>query len=167
MSDLKTFLKVLSKVGYPNPNVDSIAQMVSYNLEEFLPDLVAEIGEDGANDFVEKALDKLSDGTKEIKININESDDEYAYVKFYTTRVDLDNDDTTVLTDWGWGDTRVLSQDEEGNETYVTMQQLYDNAGLGEMGELEDYWDNVKEDCSKLVYQNCGFGIWWDYFYRD
>ena len=70
MSDLKTFLKVLSKVGYPNPNVDSIAQMVSYNLEEFLPDLVAEIGEDGANDFVEKALDKLSDGTKEIKINI-------------------------------------------------------------------------------------------------
>jgi hypothetical protein len=45
MSDLKIFLKTLSKVGYPNPDTASIAKMIGYNLEEFLPDLVAELGE--------------------------------------------------------------------------------------------------------------------------
>jgi hypothetical protein len=22
--------------------------------------------------------------------------------------------------------------------------------------------DDIREDCNKLVYKNCGFGIWWD-----
>jgi hypothetical protein len=46
MSNLKIFLKTLKKVGYPNPDTSSIAKMIGYNLEEFLPDLVAELGEE-------------------------------------------------------------------------------------------------------------------------
>ena len=60
MSDLKRFLKVLSKVGYPNPNLVSIAKHVDYNLEDFLPDLVAELGEQKADEFTEKTLNKMS-----------------------------------------------------------------------------------------------------------
>ncbi len=59
MSDLNRFLKVLNKVGYPNPDVQSIAKMVDYNLEEFLPDLVSEIGQEKADEFTEKALSFL------------------------------------------------------------------------------------------------------------
>ena len=44
MSDLVPFLKLLTKVGYPNPEIQTIAKMADYNLEEFLPDLVAELG---------------------------------------------------------------------------------------------------------------------------
>ena len=66
MSDVKTFLKILSKVGYPNPDTKSIAKMMGYDFFEFIPNLVYEIGEDGAQSFVNNALAKLStkDGIK-------------------------------------------------------------------------------------------------------
>ena len=72
MSNLKIFLKTLKKVGYPNPDVASIAKMIDYDLEEFLPDLVAEIGEKKADEFTENALNKMStsDG-----IRIQDEDD--------------------------------------------------------------------------------------------
>ena len=63
MSNIKTFLKVLNKEGYPNPNVVSISNMVSYDLDDFLPDLIDEIGEDKADWFVGETFSKLS--TKE------------------------------------------------------------------------------------------------------
>ena len=80
MSDLKIFLKTLSKVGYPNPDTASIAKMIGYNLEEFLPDLVAELGEEKADEFTEKALNKMS--TPEgIKIQDLDDPQQYAYIK--------------------------------------------------------------------------------------
>ncbi len=45
MSDLVPFLKLLTKVGYPNPKISNLAKMSDYNLEEFLPDLVVELGQ--------------------------------------------------------------------------------------------------------------------------
>jgi len=60
MTDLKRFLNVLTKVGYPNSDIVSIAKVVDYNLENFLPDLVEEIGQEKADEFTEKALKKMS-----------------------------------------------------------------------------------------------------------
>ena len=67
MSNLNRFLKVLNKVGYPNPDLDSIVRMVDYNLEDFLPDLVEEVGEEGADDFIERAIGKVYNGDKGIR----------------------------------------------------------------------------------------------------
>ena len=162
MSNLKTFLKVLSKVGYPNPDVHSIAKMIDYNLEDFLPDLVAEIGEEKADEFTEKALNKIStsDG---IKIsNLYDDSNQYAYIKIYNPRLDLDNDETTVLCDWSWGETKILYQDDDGTETYKTIQELGENIGMGDWADYDEMVDDIKEDCNKLVFSNCGFGIWWD-----
>ena len=162
MSNLKTFLKVLSKVGYPNPDVHSIAKMIDYNLEEFLPDLVAEIGEEKADEFTEKALNKIStsDG---IKIsNLYDDSNQYAYIKIYNPRLDLDNDETTVLCDWSWGETKILYQDDDGTETYKTIQEIGEDLGIGEWSDYDELVDGIKEDCNKLVFSNCGFGIWWD-----
>ena len=167
MSNLKQFLKILSKVGYPNSDILSISQAVSYDLGEFLPDLVAEIGEGGSNDFTIKAINKLSEGDKGIKVPVHEGHyDEYAYIKIHDTIVNLDNDDTTVLVSWSWGDTKILSVNEDGDESYVTIQQLYEDAGMGDMGDLEDLWDRIKYDCSTLVYKNCGFGLWFNHFIK-
>lgn len=161
MSNLKTFLKVLSKVGYPNPDVHSIAKMIDYNLEDFLPDLVAEIGEEKADEFTEKALNKMStsDG---IRIKGKNDSQEYAYIKIYNPRLDLDNDETTVLCDWSWGQTSILSQDDDGNETYKTIEEIGEDLGMGDWADYDDLVDGIKDDCNDIVFSHCGFGIWWD-----
>jgi hypothetical protein len=161
MSNLKTFLKVLNKVGYPNPQVESIAKMIDYNLEEFLPDLVAEVGEEKADDFTEKALNKMStsDG---IKIQDKEDPEQYAYIKLHNPRLDLENDETTVLCDWTWGDTNIFFRDDDGNESYKTIQEIGDELGMGDWSDFDEMVDDIREDCNRLVFKNCGFGIWWD-----
>ena len=69
MENIKIFLKLLNKVGYPNKDIISISQMAGYNLEYFLPDLINEIGEDKTNWFVSEAFSKLS--TKDgIRLNL-------------------------------------------------------------------------------------------------
>jgi hypothetical protein len=166
MSDLKTFLKVLSKVGYPNPDVHSIAKMIDYNLEEFLPDLVAEIGEEKADEFTEKALNKIS--TPEgIRINnLYDDPNQYAYINLHNPRLDLENDETTVLCDWSWGETQILHQDEDGNETYKTIDEISEDLGMGDWAEYDELIDGIKDDCNKIVYNKCGFGVWWDDYKR-
>ena len=161
MSELNRFLKVLNKVGYPNPSIHSIAKMIDYNLEEFLPDLVAEIGEEKADEFTEKALNKMStsDG---IRIQDDDDPEQYAYIKIYNPRLDLDNDETTVLCDWSWGDTNIFFKDDDGNDSYKTIQEIGENIGMGDWADYDEMVDDIKEDCNKLVFSHCGFGIWWD-----
>ena len=161
MSDLKIFLKTLKKVGYPNPDTSSIAKMIGYDLEEFLPDLVAELGEEKADEFTEKTLDKMS--TPEgIKIQDLDDPQQYAYIKLHNPRLDLDNDETTVLCDWTWGVTNIFFRDDDGNESYRTIQEIADWVGMGDWDDFDTMVDDIREDCNKLVYKNCGFGIWWD-----
>jgi hypothetical protein len=161
MSNLKTFLKVLNKVGYPNPQVESIAKMIDYNLEEFLPDLVAEVGEEKADEFTEKSLDKMStsDG---IKVQDKDDPEQYVYIKLHNPRLDLENDETTVLCDWSWGDTHIFFRDDDGNESYKTIQEIADEVGMGDWSDFDEMVDDIREDCNRLVFRNCGFGIWWD-----
>jgi len=161
MTQLEIFLKVLKREGYPNPKVESIAKMLDYNLEEFLPDLVAEVGDWKADDFTEKALNKIS--TPEgIKVQDKNDPEQYAYIKLHNPRLDLDNDETTVLCDWSWGDTNIFFRDDDGNESYKTIQEIADEVGMGDWADFDTMVDDIREDCNKLVYKNCGFGVWWD-----
>ena len=161
MSNVKTFLKVLRKVGYPNPDIQSIAKMIDYNIEEFLPDLVAEIGEEKADEFTEKALNKIS--TKDgIKIQDEDDSEQYAYIILHNPRLDLDNDETTVLCDWSWGDTNIFFKDDDGNESYKTIEEIGEDIGMGDWADYDEMVDEIKEDCNRLVFNSCGFGIWWD-----
>jgi hypothetical protein len=161
MSELNRFLKVLNKVGYPNPSIHSIAKMIDYNLEEFLPDLVAEIGEKKADEFTEKALNKMST-PKGIRIQGKDNSQEYAYIIIHNPRLDLENDETTVLCDWSWGNTNILYQDDDGNETYKTIEEVGEDLGMGDWSDYDDLVDGIKNDCNDIVFSNCGFGIWWD-----
>jgi hypothetical protein len=161
MTDLKRFLNVLTKVGYPNSDIVSIAKVVDYNLENFLPDLVEEIGQEKADEFTEKALKKIS--TPEgIKIQDLDDPQQYAYINLLNPRLDLDNDESTVLCDWSWGDTNILLIDDDGSESYKTIQEIADEMGMGEWADFDEMVDDIREDCNRLVFKNCGFGIWWD-----
>lgn len=161
MSDLVPFLKLLTKVGYPNPEIKTIANMAAYNLEDFLPDLVELLGEEKADDFTEKALKKIS--TPEgIKIQDKEDPEQYAYIILHNPRLDLENDETTLLCDWTWGDTNIFFRDDDGNESYRTIEEIGEDIGMGDWADFDTMVDDIREDCNKLVYKNCGFGIWWD-----
>ena len=161
MSNLKTFLKVLKKVGYPNPDIQSIAKMIGYDIQEFLPDLVAEIGEEKADEFTENALNKMStsDG---IRVQDKDDPEQYAYIILHNPRLDLDNDETTVLCDWSWGDTNIFFKDDDGNDSYKTIQEIGEDIGMGDWADYDEMVDEIKEDCNRLVFNDCGFGIWWD-----
>jgi hypothetical protein len=161
MSDLVPFLKLLTKVGYPNPDIKTIAKMADYNLEEFLPDLVEMLGEEKADDFTEKALNKISTPNG-IKIQDSEDPKQYAYIILHNPRLDLENDETTILCDWMWGDTNIFYRDDDGNGSYRTIPEIADEIGMGDWADFDDMVDHIREDCNKLVYKNCGFGIWWD-----
>ena len=161
MSSLKTFLKTLKKVGYPNPDIVSISKMIDYDLEEFLPNLVDEIGEEAADEFTENALNKMS--TKDgIRVQDKDDPEQYAYIIIHNSRLDLENDETTVLCNWSWGDTNIFFKDDDGNDSYKTIQEIGEDIGMGDWADYDEMVDEIKEDCSQLVFSNCGFGIWWD-----
>ena len=59
-------------------------------------------------------------------------------------------------------DTNILSQDDDGNETYKTIEEIGEDLGMGDWSDYDDLVDGIKSDCNDIVFSNCGFGIWWD-----
>jgi hypothetical protein len=160
MSELNRFLRVMNKMGYPSPDTISIARSMDYDLDNFLPDLVEEVGEERADEFTEKALEKLSENGKGIRIPLG--DNKYIYLQIHQSRLDLEETETQVLIDWSWGDSKLTGVDEDGNEYDATLGELYDNIGMGEWGDWDEMIDNIKNECYDYVRDNCGFGIWFD-----
>ena len=149
-------------MGYPNPNTKSIARSMDYDLDEFLPNLVEEVGKERAEEFTENALSKLSEGGKGIKVPLDDDNDNHIYLQIYESRIDLDETGDAVLIDWSWGENKLTGVDENGNEYDSTMDEIYDNIGMGEWGEWDEMIDNIKSECYDYIRDNCGFGIWFD-----
>jgi hypothetical protein len=162
MSNLNTFLRVMNKMGYPNPSTKSIANSIDYDLDNFLPDLVGEVGEERADEFTEKALSKLSEDGKGIRVPLDDENHNYIYLEIRQSRIDLDETETQVLIDWSFGDNVLTGVDEDGNEYDSNMDEIYDNMGMGEWGEWNEMIDNIKSECYDYIRDNCGFGIWFD-----
>ena len=159
MSNIKTFLKVLNKVGYPNPNIETIANAVSYDLPGFLSDLINEIGEDKAIWFANESFSKLSteDG---IRLNLAGGHNEYVYIKITNSYLDLEDSEEWIFVDYTWGDTHLLTTDEEGNESYQTMEEISDQVDMGDWSDYDSMIDSIIEQFQEFIYSNCGFSIW-------
>ena len=162
MSELNKFLKVMTKMGYPNPNTMSIARSMDYDLDEFLIDLVGEVGEERADEFTEKALSKLSEDGKGIRVPLDDENHNYIYLEIHQSRINLDETEDSVLIDWSWGDNVLTGVDENGEEYDTNMDEIYNNMGMGEWGEFDEMLDNIRDECYDFIRENCGFGIWFD-----
>lgn len=162
MSNLNTFLRVMNKMGYPNPSTKSIANSIDYDLDNFLPDLVGEVGEERADEFTEKALSKLSENGKGIRVPLDDENHNYIYLEIHQSRIDLDETEDAVLIDWSWGDNVLTGVDENGEEYDSNMDEIYENMGMGEWGEFDEMIDNIRDECYDYIRNNCGFGIWFD-----
>jgi hypothetical protein len=162
MSNLNTFLRVMNKMGYPNPSTKSIANSIDYDLDNFLPDLVGEVGEERADEFTEKALSKLTEDGKGIRVPLDDENHNYIYLEIHQSRINLDETEDAVLIDWSWGDNVLTGVDENGEEYDTNMDEIYNNMGMGEWGEFDEMLDNIRDECYDYIKNNCGFGIWFD-----
>lgn len=159
MSDVNYFLKVLKREGYPNPDVESIAKMVGYDLEDFLLDLKNEIGEEGVVKFCDNAIKKIS-GEDGIEIDLE--DGEFCNIHVYPKYYDEDESEMDVISESEWGDSRILSTDENGEEHYATIEKIIDDTDMGEWSNIDELIDHIKMKAYNYIYRNCGFGVWWE-----
>ena len=162
MSNLNTFLRVMNRMGYPNPSTKSIANSIDYDLDNFLPDLVEEIGEIKADEFTERALAKLNKDGKGIRVPLDSVNHNYIYLEIHQSRIDLDETEDSVLIDWSWGENLLTGVDENGEEYDSNMDEIYENLGMGEWGEFDEMIDNIRDECFDFIKENCGFGVWFD-----
>jgi hypothetical protein len=162
MNDLNRFLKVMTKMGYPNPNTVSIARSMDYDLDNLIPDLVEEVGEIKADEFTERALSKLNKDGKGIRVPLDDKNHNYIYLEIHQSRINLDETEDAVLIDWSWGDNVLTGVDENGEEYDSNMDEIYENIGMGEWGEFDEMIDNIRDECYDYIRNNCGFGIWFD-----
>lgn len=160
--ETKQFLKVLQKVGYPNPSIHSIAKAVSYDLDYFLLNLKKEIGEKAVVDFCDKAIDELT-GKEGLRIDLNgPNGDEFVYIHIFPMYYDEKESENDVICRSRWGKSNVMGTTEDGGVEYMTIEELIDNTGMGEWSELDDMLDNIKQEAYSIIMRNCGFGIWWE-----
>ena len=158
MTTVKQFLKVMTKMGYPNPSIVTIAEGVGYNLESFLSDLHAQLGEKGVVDFCDKAIEKLSDG-KAIKVNLETDGQEYVLVNIFPLFYDEDEAGNEVMSRVEFVDSKILTYDGIGRDAYKSIPEIQDEIGLGDWGEYDEMMDHIKMKIHNYVFSRCGFGV--------
>ena len=158
--EFKKVLKILAREGYPNPNLDNIFDAIDYDGEWFLVDLTKELGIRGAEDFVRKTLNKLSETNKqdyEIKVPLRGYDDSWVKLVIYDFYIDDEESETDIIVNYSFDDSRIVNPDGE----VTTMQQIWDEMDLGGMNDWEDFKDEVRTECYNYISKRCGFGIWY------
>ena len=160
MSHIKSFLKVLQNEGYPNPETLTYAKLVSYDLDNFLLDLVKEVGLEKADEFVLKALKSLSDGNKGIRVDLSELSEpgDFVYVIIDESRIDFDEFEDTALVNWSWGDSQITTTKNRKR----TIEQVWEDIGIGEWGEMYDFIRDIKSKLEDIIHKNCGFHVWFE-----
>jgi hypothetical protein len=164
MSDLKTFLKVAQKLGYPNPSPNSlvIANSINYNLNNFIGDLIIEVGEERANEFVNKTFSSLGTTySPGIKIDLSDRVGEIgSYIYLIINGFDFvegDDEFKEVWIHYTWGDSHLIHDGE-----VKTLDDIYDEVDLGTMGEYGDLIDDIIYECISQIFKKTGLIIHFD-----
>ena len=159
--EFKKVLKVLAREGYPNPNLDRIFDALDYNGENFLIDLIENLGYNDAEEFVRKALGKLSkQGQNDYIIRIPKITgypDAWIDLIIHDVWIDLDESENDVMVNYSLGDNKIY--DDEGNET--TLEELEANVDMGDWNEWDDFKDWIKSAAYDYISTRCGFSIWY------
>ena len=161
MGDIKSFLKVCKRYGYPNPKLQTLANLVGYDLDNFLLDLETEIGNKGVLDFCEKAIVKLT-GKKCLRVDVSgPKNNEYVYIHIYPIFYDKEESENDIISNSAWGESKLLAKNDEGIEEYRTIEEIIDDSDMGSWSEVDDFIEDMKGRANRIVFENCGFGIWW------
>jgi hypothetical protein len=164
MSDLKTFLKVLGKFGYPNTNPDfpTIAKMVDYPPSYFVKDLIANLGVEKTEEFINKTFSTLGlTYSPGMKIDLSDSaGEEGSYIYLIIHGFDIlseDSPDDPVWINYSLVDSHLIHDGE-----IKTLDDIYDEVDLGTMGEYEEFIDEIQYECQKDIFNKTGLTIHFD-----
>jgi hypothetical protein len=164
--NFKSFLKYLNKIDYPN-QTESLLQVstyVSYSPDEFQNDLLANLGVVGTADFVQRTFSKLGlMSSPGFKVMLNYNNGDYVHLIIHSIDIIQNDEDGElpfhVWINYSWGDSRLVWGE---NDDHLTLQDAYEEIGLGEIGEWDELMDSIQDDVKYEVYKQTEFMIHFD-----
>jgi len=169
--EFKQYLKFLKSIDYPNQteNLLSVSKYVDYTPHEFQKDLVLNLGVSGTTNFIQQTFSKLGlMSSPGFKVMLNYGNGDYVYLIINSFDiVEFDKNSFrnpyrlpwSVEVDYSWGDSGIVWG--EDNER-ITIEDAYEEVGLGEMGEWDELIDLIQDDVKLEVYKQTGFMIYFD-----
>ncbi len=169
--EFKQYLKFLKSIDYPNQteNLLSVSKYVDYTPHEFQKDLVLNLGVSGTTNFIQQTFSKLGlMSSPGFKVMLNYGNGDYVYLIINSFDiVEFDKNSFrnpyrlpwSVEVDYSWGDSGIVWG--EDNER-ITIEDAYDEVGLGEMGEWDELIELIQDDVKLEVYKQTGFMIYFD-----
>jgi hypothetical protein len=164
--NFKSYLKYLNKIDYPNQteNLLQVSTYVSYSPNEFQNDLLANLGVVGTADFVQRTFYKLGlMSSPGYKVMLDSDNGDYVHLIIHSIDIIQNNEDGEfpfhVWVNYSWGDSRLVwGEDDE----HVTLEDAYEEVGLGEIGEWDELIDSIQDDVKYEVYKQTEFMIHFD-----
>jgi hypothetical protein len=164
--NLTSYLKLLSKIDYPNQSesLSNISKAVDYTPYLFNENLLDTLGVIGVTDFVGKTFSKMGAMSKPgFKVDLDDvgEDGSYIYLIIDSYKIIQNNEEGyfpfEVWINYSWGDNQLIH-----DGTGLTLDEIYDEVGLGEVGEYDELLDNIKDNVSYKVFSQTGFEIHFD-----
>lgn len=164
--NFKRYLKFLNSIDYPNQTETllTVTKYIGYSPDEFQNDLLAHLGVVGTADFVQRTFSKLGlMSSPGFKVMLNHDNGDYVHLIIHSIDIIQNDEDDElpfhVWVNYSWGDSRlVFGEDDES----MTLQDAYDQIGLGEIGEWDELIDSIQDDVKYEVYKQTEFLIHFD-----
>lgn len=153
--EIKRLLKYFAKHGYPSPETLTIMKYSGYDPEEFLGELVNEIGYENSVEFVRKTFNKLSSNNA-IKIPLDNVISPGSWIELIIDdfEINLDEEASNVLINSNWGDSYFIHP--ETGETGTFEDSIEDE----DPWDYSDLVDDMRSECYTYIQKMCGFGVW-------
>ena len=164
--NLKTYLKLLSKIDYPNQSesLPQLSKVIGYTPFNFQGDLLNTLGVIGTTDFVGKTLSKLGAmSSPGYKVNLDDIGENSSYIHLIidTYEIIQSNEENyfpfEVWINYSWGDNQLIH-----DGTALTLDEIYDEIDLGTMGEYDELVDSIMDEVIYKVYTQTGFQLHFD-----
>ena len=169
--EFKQYLKFLKSIDYPNQteNLLSVSKYVDYTPHEFQKDLVLNLGVSGTTNFIQQTFSKLGlMSSPGFKVMLNYGNGDYVYLIINSFDMIETGPNSfrnqyrllfLVEVDYSWGDSGIVwGEDYER----ITIEDAYEEVGLGEMGEWDELIELIQDDVKLEVYKQTGFMIYFD-----
>ena len=164
--NLTSYLKLLSKIDYPNQSesLSSVFKAVDYTPYLFNENLLETLGVEGVTDFVGKTFSKMGAMSKPgYKVDLDDVGESGSYIHLIIDSYEIiqHNEESyfpfEVWINYSWGDNQLIH-----DGTGLTLDEIYEEVGLGEVGEYDELLDNIKDNVAYKVYSQTGFHIHFD-----
>lgn len=154
----EAFLRLLEQEGYPNENVSDFAQLVGYDLDNFLVDFVNNFGLDKTEEFVTKGLNVIFGPSKKLRLDTSNDYGQGSFVDYILEDFYVDLNDTAdgIRIEKKFGDSAL----EDSDGILKSLEQLYEEGDMGDWSGFDDLIDYLDNNLSKYLNKRLGYSIY-------